>query len=323
MFRIPPSAAWATIVVLVVLVAWVVAAFVVGRWRPAPQRGPVGLRQSVPFLTTLLVALAALLYVPALVGRISYARTAAQVKALHEGLGKLSQADTVSPLYRAVAEAIKPAVVVIRTSERVVVQQPEPDVQDFLHRFFGEPGESEAPPQYYVREGIGSGIIIDERNGYVLTNRHVIHGAQTAEVILADGRSLQAQWARSDPGTDLALVKIEPQELIAAPLGDSDEVEVGDMVLAVGAPEGLPQTVTSGIISAKGRRTGDGYERFLQTDAAINPGNSGGPLVNMKGEVIGINTAIISPVGVNAGIGLAIPVNEAKRVLKELAGAGT
>jgi S1-C subfamily serine protease len=277
-------------------------------------------RQVVPVLIGLAIAIVVLMYVPVLAGRIRYAQTAAQVKAVRESLDGLGHGDTLSPLFHTVADAVKPAVVVIRTSERLRAPA-EPDIRDFLGRFFGDQvAPEEARPQYYIREGIGSGIIVDAKKGYVLTNRHVVRGAQTAEVILADGRTLQGEWARTDEQTDLAIVKVQPGGLISAPLGDSDHVEVGDWVLAIGAPEGLPQTVTSGIISAMGRTTGDGYESFLQTDAAINPGNSGGPLVDMKGRVIGINTAIISPVGVNAGIGLAIPSNVAKKVLRKLGG---
>jgi len=139
-------------------------------------------------------------------------------------------------------------------------------------------------------------------------------------VILHDKRRLKAEWVRSDPQTDLAVVKVDPDRLIEAPVGDSDRMHVGDWVLAIGAPEGLPQTVTAGIISAKGRTTykPGRYENYLQTDAAINHGNSGGPLVNMKGEVIGINTAIISRTGVNEGIGLSIPSNLARHIMEQL-----
>jgi len=278
-------------------------------------------KQYIPLWAGLAVVIAVVIFLPSLVGRIHYSRTKAELTALRESLQGLSKGDTLSPLFHAVAEAVKPAVVVIRTSERMRVQA-EPNAHSFLHKFFGEEGPSEPRPQYYVREGIGSGIIVDAQNGYVLTNRHVVHGAQTAEVVLADGRVLQADWARTDPSTDLAIVKVQPTRLVSAPLGDSDSALVGDLVLAIGAPEGLPQTVTSGIISARGRITGDGTEHFLQTDAAINPGNSGGPLVNMDGKVIGINTAIISPSGVNAGIGLSIPSNVAKKVMGELINKG-
>jgi S1-C subfamily serine protease len=278
------------------------------------------LRHAAPWVAGLAVALLLFFLLPTLIGRVSYARTSAEVRAWREGMTGLERGDTLSTLFRAVAGAVKPAVVVIRTSERVQVE-PEPDMRDFLQRFFGEQSPGTPQPRYYFKEGIGSGIIVDAQNGYILTNWHVVHGAQTADVLLADGRVRHAEWAKTDQKNDLAIVKIRPGELVSVPLGDSDQVDIGDWVLAIGAPEGLPQTVTAGIISAKGRNTGDGHESFLQTDAAINPGNSGGPLVDMSGRVIGINTAIISPVGVNAGIGLAIPSNIARKVMARLTGS--
>jgi serine protease DegQ len=280
------------------------------------------LKRVVPGLVLLGILAGVSILLPALVARVSYARASAQVRALRDGLGGLGQADTLSGLFHTVADSVRPAVVVIRTSERVEARQPDVDTQDFLRHFFGEQTSPEEP-RYYVREGIGSGIIIDAANGYVLTNRHVVRGAQTADVILADGRVLRAEWARADPHRDLAIVKIEPDRLISAPLANSDDIQVGDLVLAIGAPEALPQTVTSGIVSAKVRVSEEDHQSFIQTDAAINPGNSGGPLVNMKGHVVGINTAIISPVGVNAGIGLAIPSNVAKKTMTQLIEAGS
>jgi len=274
------------------------------------------------WLPILAVLAAVLIYLPTFLGRITYAQTSAEVRALREGMAGLRKGDTLSPLFHSIASAVKPAVVVIRTSQTIKVQpQPNPHMRDFLRRFFGDGGlEPQAPPpaQYYYRQGLGSGIIVDANNGYILTNWHVVHGADTVEVALADNRKLQAQWARTNQANDLAIVKVPPDRLISAPLGDSEHVHVGDWVLAIGAPEGLPQTVTAGIISAKGRVTNDGHESFLQTDAAINPGNSGGPLVDMNGNVIAINTAIVSPVRANAGIGLAIPSNVARKIMAEL-----
>ncbi len=278
-------------------------------------------RRMLPGLLALGILALVLILLPGFMGRISYARASAEVRAFREGLGGLGQADTLSGLFHTVAKTVQPAVVVIRTSERVAVQEPDSDMQQFLQHFFGEQAEPEQP-RYSVREGIGSGIIVDADKGYILTNRHVVRGAQTADVILADGRVLQAEWARTDPKKDLAIVKIKPDHLISAPLANSDDIQVGDLVLAIGAPEGLPQTVTSGIVSAKVRVSEQDHQSFIQTDAAINPGNSGGPLVNMKGHVVGINTAIISPVGVNAGIGLAIPSNVAKKAMDKLIAAG-
>ena len=177
-----------------------------------------------------------------------------------------------------------------------------------------------APKREYYSRGLGSGVIVNAEKGYILTNWHVVHNADEVEVVTQDNRHLQAQWVRSDKATDLAVIKVKPDGLIDAPLGDSDQMQVGDLVMAFGAPEGLSQTVTAGIISAKGRTTsqGDAYQDFIQTDAAINHGNSGGPLVNMRGEVIGINAAIISRTGVNEGIGLAVPSNMVRNIMDQL-----
>jgi serine protease Do len=194
-------------------------------------------------------------------------------------------------------------------------------------------GEDMLPPEFrrfiprgpHEMQGLGSGLVVDAEKGYVLTNYHVVEDANEVKVILPDHRDLKAEWIRSDPKTDLAIIKIKADGLIAAQLGDSDEMEVGDWVLAIGSPAGLEHTVTAGIISGKGRHTTRGndkdqYEDFLQTDAAINRGNSGGPLVNMRAKVIGINTAIVTPggIGQNAGIGLAIPSNLIKSVMTQL-----
>jgi serine protease Do len=173
--------------------------------------------------------------------------------------------------------------------------------------------------EYFAR-GLGCGVIVDAENGYILTNYHVVGGADEVEVILYDERKVKAQWIRSDNRTDLAVVKIDADDLIDAPLGDSDEMAVGDWVLAVGSPRGLRWSVTAGIVSAKGRQVvgGNMYENSIQTDAAINQGNSGGPLVNMRGEVVGINNAIASLSGGNEGIGFAIPSNMAEKVMEQL-----
>jgi len=182
---------------------------------------------------------------------------------------------------------------------------------EFFKRFF------EGMPRRFKRRSLGSGFIIDKK-GYILTNYHVVKGASKIKVKLHDGSSYNAKIVGSDPKTDIALIKIDPKEkkLKVAPLGDSDKIKIGDWVLAVGNPFGLSYTVTAGIISAKGRVIGEGpYDNFLQTDASINPGNSGGPLINIKGEVIGINTAIVAQ---GQGIGFAIPINMAKEILPQL-----
>jgi len=250
--------------------------------------------------------------------------------AARQQLAELSKKDYMSPLFAAVAKAIKPAVVEVRVREKVSMQQTPPDMQNFFERFFGQPGPQgmqpaqPQKPRPLYRRALGSGVIVDAQKGYVLTNWHVVRNADRVEVVLADNGTFPAVWVRTDPQTDLAVVKINAKGLIAAPLGNSDSMEVGNWVLAIGAPEGLPQTVTAGIISAKGRTTGraESYEDFLQTDAAINHGNSGGPLVNTKGQVIGINTAIISRTGVNEGIGLAIPSNLARNIMDQLIKSG-
>lgn len=170
-------------------------------------------------------------------------------------------------------------------------------------------------------QSTGSGVIIDAREGLILTNHHVVAGADRVIVTLTNRRTYPAEVIGSDEPTEIALLKIDAPRLSELPLGDSDQVKVGDMVLAIGNPFGLGQTVTSGIVSALGRSgiARGNYENFIQTDASINPGNSGGPLINTKGELIGINTAILAPGGSgNIGIGFAVPANMAKRVVEQL-----
>ena len=242
---------------------------------------------------------------PELVDRISYARESARQRALIENMPNLRQADRLSMLYREVSKSVKPAVVEIRISQQAKLN-------------------GRRTSRQLEGGAIGSGVIVDRKNGYVVTNEHVISGAVSVEVVLADGRKLKAEWVRADRMTDLAVIKIPPDKLMDIPLGDSDKMEVGDLVLAVGSPIRLPQTVTFGGISAKGRMYGqsDKYQNYLQTDAAINHGNSGGPLINMAGEIIGINVAIVSPSGASAGLGLAIPSNTVKLVTAQLIASG-
>jgi serine protease Do len=189
----------------------------------------------------------------------------------------------------------------------------------FWERFFG--GRVPRGPQR--QNGLGSGFIIDS-NGTILTNYHVVDGAQKISVVLSDGKNYDAKVIGKDQKTDIAVIKIDAgQPLPAVILGDSDRLEVGEWVMAIGNPFGLDHTVTSGIVSAKGRQIGAGpYDDFIQTDASINPGNSGGPLINLRGEVVGINTAIFSQSGGNIGIGFAIPTNSIKELLPQLKDKG-
>ncbi len=176
------------------------------------------------------------------------------------------------------------------------------------------------PPQERETQATGSGVIVDAAQGYVLTNGHVVENATRIEVTTKDNRRLAAKLIGRDADTDIAVLRIPAGNLTAVPMGDSDHLQVGDFVLAIGNPFGLGQTVTSGIVSALGR-SGlgiEGYEDFIQTDASINPGNSGGPLVNLRGECVGINTAILAPGGGNIGIGFAVPINMARKVMEQL-----
>jgi serine protease Do/serine protease DegQ len=184
----------------------------------------------------------------------------------------------------------------------------------FFRRFFDLPGRKR--PQ----QSLGSGVVLDAKRGYVITNHHVVEGADKIVVTLQDGRTLAARLLGADPDSDLAVIEVKADGLVSVPLGDSNRLRVGDFVVAIGNPFGLSQTVTSGIVSGLGR-TGlgiEGYEDFIQTDASINPGNSGGALIDLRGELIGINTAILAPNGGNVGIGFAIPVNMAKAIAWQL-----
>jgi Do/DeqQ family serine protease len=204
---------------------------------------------------------------------------------------------------------------VVGISVRGRVREDNPLLQDpMFRRFFNmqQPIERET-------QATGSGVILDAGQGYVLTNAHVVENASSIEVTTKDNRRLKAKLVGRDPDTDIAVLQIPGGNLTAVPIGDSDRLQVGDFVLAVGNPFGLGQTVTSGIISALGRSPGiEGYEDFIQTDASINPGNSGGPLVDLQGRVVGINTAILAPSGGNIGIGFAVPINMARQVMDQL-----
>jgi len=219
-------------------------------------------------------------------------------------------------IFAELAEKLNPTVVNIRTSRKRRLPEehpfgPKDPLERFFERWFGH-----RPYRRFPERSLGSGFIIS-KDGYILTNEHVIEHSDTIIVTLADEKEYKARVVGKDPKTDIALIKIEaPEDLPVAPLGDSDELKIGEWVLAIGNPFGLSHTVTVGIVSAKGRVIGTGpYDNFIQTDASINPGNSGGPLFNIKGEVIGINTAIMAS---GRGIGFAIPINIAKELLPQL-----
>lgn len=240
------------------------------------------------------------------------------------------------PDFADLVEKANPAVVNIRTTEKVNVRQSggipgmpglDDEQAEFFRRFFGIPlptpkqqQPNRKPQQEEQNRGVGSGFVI-ESNGYILTNAHVVEGATTIYVTLPDKREFKAKLIGADKRTDVALVKIEATGLPRLPIGDSSRVRVGEWVLAIGSPFGLENTVTAGIVSAKSRDTGD-YLPFIQTDVAVNPGNSGGPLLNTRGEVVGINSQIFSRSGGYMGISFAIPMDEAMRISNQLRSTG-
>jgi Do/DeqQ family serine protease len=217
-------------------------------------------------------------------------------------------------------QRVLPAVVSVHSEQRIRVNNPFANDPLFRRMFPNVPQEQ-------INQSLGSGVIVDAVRGLVLTNHHVIEGADSVSVTLSDGRTLKAQFVGSDPDTDVALMRIKADKLTAIPLADSSQLRVGDFVVAVGNPFGIGQTVTSGIVSAVGRTglQGLGFQNFIQTDASINPGNSGGALVNLRGELVGINTASFNPRGSmagNIGLGFAIPSNLAGDVMRQLASTG-
>lgn len=249
-----------------------------------------------PVLLTLIITGALLSWYPA----------AAQIPDLGGG-----HVPTLAPLVREVTPAV------VNISVRGRVKEDNPLYRDpFFREFFDLPRQLEREVQ-----ATGSGVIVDAQRGYILTANHVVAQISTAQITTKDGRKFSARLIGRDPGTDIAVLQIKRgNNLKAIQLGDSDKLEVGDFVIAVGNPFGLGQTVTSGLVSALGR-TGlgkHGYEDFIQTDAPINPGNSGGALINLKGELVGINSAIISSGGGNIGIGFAVPINMARQVMEQI-----
>jgi serine protease Do len=275
------------------------------------------------------VALGSTHAVPNFVSQLAYAVERGQAIAADE---QLETAANLSSSFKQVARALKPSVVSISSIKRVEVRQPTirrrfgnnqiPDDfrqffgDDFFDRFFFEMPE---PRRGFQQQGLGTGVIVRD-DGYIVTNNHVVADADEVKVTLSDKRQFTAKIVGTDKATDVAVLKIEGSNLKAARWGDSSALEVGDWVLAIGSPFGLEQTVTAGIVSAKGRANVGitDYEDFIQTDAAINPGNSGGPLVNLRGQVVGINTAIASRNGGNMGVGFAIPSDMAQSVMNKL-----
>ncbi len=240
------------------------------------------------------------------------------------GNGPINNGPAITPSgpmvsYADVVSRVAPAVVTIHSEIRMRAPQQYPFMDDPTFRqFFGDRAPQQMPEQH--RSGLGSGVIIST-DGYILTNHHVIDGAEQIKIDLNDNRTLDAKVVGSDPPSDLAVLKIDATNLPVLALGDSDKVRVGDVVLAIGNPLGIGQTVTMGIISAKGRQTGlssGSFEDFLQTDAPINQGNSGGALVSTNSELIGINSQILSPSGGSIGIGFAIPSNMARTISETL-----
>jgi Do/DeqQ family serine protease len=223
--------------------------------------------------------------------------------------------DEELPSLAPLVDKVSPAVVNIRVSQTLSTGGHFGD--EAFRRFFGLP---DVPGGEREVASAGSGVIVDAENGYILTNHHVVEKADQIQISTIDGEVFDAEVVGSDPATDIAVIKVDASGLTEMPIGDSERVRVGDFVLAIGNPFGLGHTVTSGIVSALGRSgiSRDGYEDFIQTDASINPGNSGGALVNLRGELVGINSAIISRTGGNVGIGFAVPTEIASSIMRQI-----
>ena len=262
----------------------------------------------LPVLLLVLLVLAAVAFLPTYLERVKYKQTQGELAAISEALPEL-KLESLGKLFSLVGRKVSPSVVHIDT-ERVVLRNDE------ITALFG--------PQIGRQQGQASGVIVDAE-GYIVTNYHVVANADPdkIKVNLPDGRTRVAQVIGDDAKNDLAVLKIEADDLIPAPWGDSDQLEVGELVWALGNPFGLDNSLTFGIVSAKARRGLSAefrYNEYLQTDAAVNPGNSGGPLVNMRGEIVGINTAIVGPIF--QGISFAIPSNVARRIYEQIKETG-
>jgi serine protease Do len=284
--------------------------------------GNIGLKGVV------LVALVSLIVGLGISGSLDWSSPSRAVNLLGEAGNSELRSPSELPDFVALAKKMKPVVVNISTTQvgEARGQQEfgspfgeDDPFNDFWKRFFGGP----IPRGPQRQRSLGSGFVIDA-DGSILTNNHVVENAQKIVVKTSDDQEYEAKIVGRDPKTDIAVIKITAKSgLTVASLGDSDKLEVGEWVMAIGNPFGLDSTVTSGIVSAKGRHIGQGpYDNFIQTDASINPGNSGGPLLNLRGEVVGINTAIFSRSGGNIGIGFAIPINLVKELLPQLRGKG-
>ena len=255
----------------------------------------------------------------ALAAALALAASLAGVGALEAPAGAAIPEAAGVPSLAPMLNEVTPGVVNIAVRARAAEEADNPLLNDpFFRRFFNAPRQRERRVQ-----ATGSGVIVDAAQGYVLTNNHVVDKAESIEVTTKDNRHFAAKLVGRDDGTDIAVLKIEASNLRSVPLGDSDRLQVGDFVVAIGNPFGLGQTVTSGIVSALGRSLGiEGYEDFIQTDASINPGNSGGPLVDLRGRLVGINTAILAPGGGNIGIGFAVPINMARNAMEQIIRTG-
>ena len=268
---------------------------------------------------------------PDTVSALAYAAERGSARAAKE---QLAGAKDLTTAFQQVTKVLRPSVVSISSVKRMTPTARGPGNEelrempeefrrffgdDMFERFFG----GRIPERGFAQRGLGTGVIVSE-DGYVLTNNHVVAGADEVTVTLSDDRQFKAETVGADVKSELAVLKIDAQDLVPAELGDSDKIEVGQWVLAIGSPFGLRETVTAGVISAKGRANVGiaDYEDFIQTDAAINPGNSGGPLVNLDGQVIGINTAIASRTGGYMGIGFAIPSNMARQIMDSIIATG-